>query len=215
MLHWLWGDEVPAGHSAGDEHLIRQVSKRFSSRWLCCRGPLLPSLLSTFPSPFFSLLSSLHSPYHSPLYTPSSPTSVLLSTRSPLLSPSYSHLSPLSLPILFLSFLHSLSPLFLSPFLSPLHSLSTLSPSQASSLITQVTPLTNWYDQVLGKSNGLFKPKIQWEMFQSGENKWAWTVCRKPPNIASRNFPEPLVLTCHRNCFSQQGISNYFTDLLV
>lgn len=168
VLHWLWGDEVPTGHSAGEEHLIHQVSKRFSSRWLCCRGPLLSSLLSTFPSPVFSLLSLLLS---------------------------FPHLSPRHC----LSILPPLPPQFsflFSPLSSPFYILFLLcTPSQASSLITQVPPLTNCYDQVLGKSNGLFKPKIQWEMFQSKENKGARTGCRKPPDSASRNFPEPLGLT--------------------
>lgn len=191
VLHWLWGDEVPAGHSAGEEPLVQQVRKRFSSRWLCCRAPLLPPS-SPIPSPVFSLLSSFQlSPLLSSLSSPCSILSFLFSCpclTSPLsilLTTVLSTLPPL--PPQF-SFLHSLSP--------PLPSALPFScPSQASSLITQVPPITNCYDQVLGKSNGLFKPKIQWEMFQSRENKWARTGCRKPPDSASRNFPEPLGLT--------------------
>lgn len=124
----------------------------------------------------------------------------LLPLLSLLTFPLSLHLSPVS----FLTIILSSLSLLLSPLPFPL---------LASSLTTQV--LISWYDYVLEKSSGLFRPKVQWEILQSGENERAWTVRRKPSTTASRNFPEPLVLTGHRNWFSQQGISNYFTDLLA
>lgn len=122
---------------------------------------LLSPLLAPF-SPFSSLVLS-------------SPLSSLYSLLSHLSSPFYTLSSPFSFLFSPLSFVPSYSLPLLSTFSfsSPLCTPLLLSPSQASSLITQVPPLTNWYDQVLGKSNGLFKPKIQWEMFPSRENTWA------------------------------------------